>query len=108
MRRDEEDRLFAQEMAQSKRHFEDAVRQGWFQVSLVVRSDCAASRARSKALSETSALLIEVSRRIRAESAAVRKGLRALGPEYDHAHAEQRDRGAHEIGRGRPHSVDQP
>lgn len=75
MRRDEEDRLFAQEMAQSTRHFEDAVRQGWFQVSVLVKSDCAASRARSKALSETSALLIEVSRRIRAESAAARQEL---------------------------------
>jgi hypothetical protein len=81
MRRDEEDRLFAQEMAQSTRYFEDAVRQGWFQVTAALRGDCAASRARSKALSEASALLIEVSRRIRAESAAVRKGLRALGPQ---------------------------
>jgi hypothetical protein len=75
MRRDEEDRLFAQEMAQSTRHFEDALRQGWFQVTAALRGDCAASRARSKELSKTTAQLIEVSRRIRAESAAVRAGL---------------------------------
>jgi hypothetical protein len=73
MLRDEEDRLFAEEMAQSTRRFEDAFPQPRFEAYRVVHIQCAASRAMSKSVIGESALVRNTSRRLCAESAALKE-----------------------------------
>lgn len=65
---DEEDRLFAEEMAQSTRRFNHAR-----ETYNTVHDECGAARARAKRLSDASALLSEASRGLRTASASLRE-----------------------------------
>jgi hypothetical protein len=81
MSRDEEDRLFAEEMAQSTLLFKHAARQGFFDAYRTVQQESKLARARSRSLSAASALLRELSRRVRAESAAEREDCEKTNPQ---------------------------
>ena len=72
MSRDEEDRLFAQEMTLSARRFHRAFLQDR-KTSDAARTACKASQARSVELRATAVALLALSRRTRAQSAALRK-----------------------------------
>jgi hypothetical protein len=73
MSRDEEAQLFAEEMAQSRRRFDNAVRRQAFETYSMVHGQSATARARARQLTETSAILGEVSRGLRAASASLRE-----------------------------------
>ena len=74
MHRDEEDQLFAQEMERSVRRFALAVGQQRVQANQALVTQCEASRARSRDLADTSALLKDNSLRLREESKQLRRG----------------------------------
>jgi hypothetical protein len=72
MSRDEEDRLFAQEMTRSTRRYQRAVLEGCATPD-ATRTACKASQARSAELRIAAVALLDASRLIRAQSAALRK-----------------------------------
>jgi hypothetical protein len=76
MQRDEEDFLFAQEMAQSRRRFEDAMRLREMAQRALLYRDLEAARARCIVLITASAQLRDACRRAREEAAQLRQGVR--------------------------------
>lgn len=76
MQRDEEDFLFAQEMEQSRRRFEDAMRVREMAQRAQLYRDFEAAHARWIILITVSAQLRDACRRARDEAAQLRQGVR--------------------------------
>jgi hypothetical protein len=76
MQRDEEDFLFAQEMEQSRRRFEDAMRRHESAQHAMLYRDFEAAHARCIVLITASAQLRDACRRAREEAAQLRQGVR--------------------------------
>ena len=75
--RDEENRLFAEEMARSTQRYERALRRERLGAYQAVQREAGAARTTSRRLAGESALLRELSRSVREESARLREELQA-------------------------------